>query len=318
MPYVRPDVQAFLDTSAAQGAPPLEAMDVDVARQMYGALAGMADRPRGELAHVHELTIPSPHGHSIPARLYHDAPVADGPLLLFYHGGGWVIGDLQTHDGLCAEIARQLSMPVLSVDYRLAPEHRFPAAAEDALAAAAWAGSASSRDTLGFTPTGLVVAGDSAGGNLSAVVAQHHEGAVPVIAQWLIYPGVDMTATGGSMDEYADGYALTVEGMNWFGRHYLGEDGQAHAAHAYASPGHRETLHGQPPALVFTCGLDPLRDQGRAYAARLVGAGVQTRFREAPGQIHGCFNLRGAIPSAQDDLLANLADLKAMLAEARA
>ena len=312
MTFVRPDVQAFLDMVKAGGAPPMETMPVDQVRQMYNGMTPAVDRPRGELAEVRDLTIPGDGGHSIAARLYRDAPATDGPLVLFFHGGGWVIGNLDTHDGLCAEIARQLRLPVLAVDYRLAPEHRFPAAPEDALAAARWA---LSTNELGLKVTGLVVAGDSAGGNLSAIVAQQLGTHGGVVAQWLIYPGADMVAKGGSMDEFADGYMLTAAGMRWFSEHYFGPDTQHAATHPLSNPAARAQLHDQPPALVFTCGLDPLRDQGRAYAARLIEHGVPTHFREAPGQIHGCFNLRQAIPSAQADLMANLADLKAMLTE---
>lgn len=311
MPYVRPDVQTVLDMLAAQPGPKMEESDPAVARQMMRMMGQLTERPRGDLAEVKDFTIPTPHGHDVPARLYRavksDAPA---PLMIFYHGGGWVIGDLETHDPLCAEIARTLGMTVLSVDYRLAPEHKFPAATEDCLAVTEWA--ARSPAEIGHRVTGIVPAGDSAGGNLAAVVSQQLHGrlAYPILAQWLIYPGVDMGATGGSMEEFSEGYLLTEAAMVWFMNHYAPEPG-----HAYASPLHHEAFEGQPPALVFTCGLDPLRDQGRAYGAKLVRNGVRTIFREAAGQIHGSFNLRAAIPSAQEDLLACLKDLKLLLDE---
>jgi acetyl esterase len=279
---------------------------------MMRAMGQITERPRGELAEVKELTIAGPHGHQIPARLYRASlSNAPAPLLIYYHGGGWVIGDLETHDPLCAEIARVLGMTVLSVDYRLAPEHRFPAATEDCLAVTEWA--AKSPAEIGHKVTGIVPAGDSAGGNLAAVVAQQLHGrlACPILAQWLIYPGVDMTALDGSMDEFAEGYLLTKGAMLWFMEHYAPEP-----LHAYASPLHQDAFHGQPPAMVFVCGLDPLRDQGRAYAAKLISHGVRTIFREADGQIHGCLNLRQALPSAQADLLACLKDLRVLIDEA--
>ena len=313
MPFVRPDVANLLAMLGSVPGPKMEEGDPATARAMMRTMASMTERPRGDLARVADLSIPSPHGHAIPARLYQaaDAPVP-GPVLVYYHGGGWVIGDLETHDSLCAEIARVLGMTVVSVDYRLAPEHPFPAAIEDCLAATRWL--AASPAEVGHAVTGLIPAGDSAGGNLAAVVSQqlHADLPVPILAQWLIYPGVDMTADTGSMQEFADGYLLTNGGMRWFTEHYMGP--AADLLHPYASPLHVASLAGLPPAMVFTCGLDPLRDQGRAYAAKLITAGVPVVFREAAGQIHGCMTIRGAIPSTQDDLHACLAALKLMIA----
>lgn len=318
MPFVRPDVKAFLDFLNSQPGPQMHELDAPSARQMYRAMVPIGELPRGELAHVEDLSIPGDHGHSVPARLY--CPVARGgqpaPVLIYYHGGGWVIGDLETHDSLCAEIARTLGMTVIAIDYRLAPEHPFPAAAEDCLAATRWV--AGSPKEIGHAVTGIVVAGDSAGGNLAAVCAQQlHDGLpVPILAQWLIYPGVDMTASSGSMEEFAEGYLLTQKGMAWFSAHYMGDGAQV--LHPHASPHHTDRFHGLPPALVFTCGLDPLRDQGRAYAGKLIEHGVPTVFREAKGQIHGSLTLRQAIPSAQGDLMGCLAALREIINEAQA
>ncbi|MFL5533414.1 MAG: alpha/beta hydrolase [Gemmatimonadales bacterium] len=316
MPFVRSDVQAFLDRLKAFGGPTLRQLGPEAGRQVYKAMGPMVELPRGTLARVAELVIPSPQGHSFAGRLYaaHEAP-EPGPVLVFFHGGGWVIGDLDTHDGLCAEIARQLHITVLSIDYRLAPEHSFPAAVEDALAAARWA--AASPGEIGHAVTGLVVAGDSAGGNLAAVCAQELTGQllVPVLAQWLIYPGVDFLSETNSLTEFGQGYVLTQDDIAFFHSHYL--PNPADRGHIRASPLRASSLAGQPPTLVFTCGLDPLRDQGRAYAAMLIEHGVSVRFREAAGQVHGCFNLRQAIPSAQRDLLGCLADLRAMIREAQ-
>ena len=316
MPYVRPDVQNILTVLNSQPGPQMHEVDAPAARQMMIEMVKMLDTPRGELARVEELSIPSPHGHAIAARLYSaTGGNAPGPVLIYYHGGGWVIGDLDTHDPLCAEIARVLGMTVIAVDYRLAPEHPFPAATEDCLAATQWI--AGSPAEIGHRVTGIIPAGDSAGGNLAAVVTQQLHGklAVPILAQWLIYPGVDMAATGGSMDEFAEGFLLSRDSMMWFTQNYMGSNGDF--AHAYASPILQDVV-GLPAAMVFTCGLDPLRDQGRAYAGRLIAHGVRTIFREAAGQIHGSFNLRGAIPSTQGDLLGCLADLKLLVDEAQA
>ncbi|MFC3711814.1 alpha/beta hydrolase [Sphingoaurantiacus capsulatus] len=317
MPFVRPDVKAFLDFLNSQPGPQMHELDAPTARMMFQAMGQIAELPRGELAHVEDISIPGDHGHAIPARLYCPATRSGppAPVLVFYHGGGWVIGDLDTHDSACAEIARGLGMTVIAVDYRLAPEHRFPAAAEDCLAATRWV--ASSPSVIGHAVTGLVVAGDSAGGNLAAVCAQqlHDSLPVPILAQWLIYPGVDMSANVGSMQEFADGYLLTNNSMMWFMGHYLGEGDQG--LHPHASPYHTDRFTGLPPALVYTCGLDPLRDQGRAYAAKLVEHGVPTVYREAKGQIHGSLTLRQAIPSGQGDLAGCLATLREIVNEAQ-
>jgi acetyl esterase len=311
-PYVRPDVQMMLSLMASQPAPPISELDPPAAREVFRAMAGMADPPRGDLAEVKDLGIPGPAG-PIPARLYRpSASSAPAPVVLFFHGGGWVIGDLETHDSVCAEIARGLGLAVLAIDYRLAPEHPFPAAVEDCLAAADWL--ATSPADIGHPVTGLIPTGDSAGGNLAAIVSQNRAATLPIPAQWLIYPGTDMTASTGSMEDFAEGYLLTRASMDWFMRHYITRPEDLESP--LASPLYTRDLSGQPPTLLFTCGLDPLRDQGRAYAARLVAAGVPTIFREAAGQIHGSLNLRAGIPSAQADLAANLRALQTLLAEA--
>jgi acetyl esterase len=318
MAFVRPDVQAFLDMLNAQPGPQLHELDPGAARQMRGMMVQVAEAPRGAIARVENLAIDGPHGDRIPLRLYSPRTAAGEPqsVLMYFHGGGWVVGDLETHDGLCAEIARSLDITVISVDYRLAPEHAFPAAGEDCIAATRWA--AASPREIGHAVTSIVVAGDSAGGNLAAIVAQELAGKmpVPIIAQWLIYPGVDMTANTGSMEDFADGYLLTAESMAWFMRHYIGN--LPDHTDPRASPLHSPALDNQPAALVFTCGLDPLRDQGRAYAAKLIASGVPTVFREAKGQIHGSLTLRQAIPSAQGDLAGCLSVLRDIINEAGA
>lgn len=314
MPFIRADVAPILDLLAAQPGPALNDGTPDEGRAGMAAMVQMMERPRVALAEVKDLTIAAADGHAIPLRLYRASlDTAAAPVLLYFHGGGWVIGNIESHDSLCAEIAATLGMTVVSVDYRLAPEHRFPTAVDDCIAAARWV--AASPAEIGHPVTGIVPAGDSAGGNLAAVTCQELVGEVRILAQWLIYPGVDMTADSGSMQEFAQGYLLTKALMDWFMAHYLGD---ADPTHVRASPLFAASLAGQPPALVFTCGLDPLRDQGRAYAAKLVQAGVPTVYRDAPGQIHGSATLRGAIPSAHDDLLANLKALRALLEDTAA
>jgi acetyl esterase len=229
--------------------------------------------------------------------------------MVFYHGGGFVIGDLDTHGPYCAEAARQLDMPVISIDYRLAPEHPFPAAPEDCEAATRWVAD-------NIPCTGLVLSGDSAGGNLTVVTTmalRDNPAAVPVIAQHPIYPAVSRhDVTWPSMEAFAQGFLLTVDGMQWFMDAYAADSDDRRAAPL----DHDHT--GMPPSVVTTASLDPLRDQGRAYVAALKAAGVPVRHIEAEGNIHGYINLRQGIPSSQQDVTEALTALKDMLAEAMA
>jgi len=275
---------------------------------MYRDTKELADLPAASLAVVRDVAIPGPAG-PIPARLFDGrGDRGAGPLVLFFHGGGFVIGDLDTHAGLCAEIALALDLPVLAVDYRLAPEHPWPAAPDDAEAAARWA--AGQPDV-----TGLVLCGDSAGGALSIVTAaalRDRPAAAPVLAQALLYPAADLGDAHPSFDLYADGYLLTRDAMAWFGAAYA-----ADAGHVRGSP-LRGRLDGMPPAVILTAELDPIRDQGRAYAAALIAAGVPVTYREARGTIHGFATLRRAIPSAVGDVADFLRATGLAVAEATA
>lgn len=307
MTFVREDVQQLLGMLAAAGGPLMHEVDPATARQMYVQMGSIAERPAPATVAQADILIPGPAG-GIRARTYRPETLsALGLTIVFFHGGGWVIGDLETHNSLVAEIARLAGCNAVAVDYRLAPEAPWPAAVDDALAAARWV--SRSPAELGFKVGKLVFAGDSAGGNLSAIAARALRKEMPVAAQWLIYPGVDMTDDKGSMAEFADGYLLTAASMGWFGGHYA-----ADPADPLASPILSDDWTNLPPAVVFTCGLDPLRDQGRAYAAKLIAAGNRVIFREAAGQVHGSAQLRGALPSAQADLEGQIADLKALLA----
>lgn len=306
MPTVRDDVQNLLTMMASVGGPQMHEVPPGEARAMYLQMGAIAERPLPDGVATHDLEIPGPV-RPIPLRTYRpEGAGTDGTVIMFFHGGGWVIGDLESHNSLCGEIARLTGYAVVAVDYRLAPEHRFPAAVDDCLAAARWV--AANPTGLGFKAERLIFCGDSAGGNLSAIAARELRREMTVAAQWLIYPGVDMTATEGSMQEFAEGYLLTAASMTWFGDHYA-----ADVLSPLASPILSDDWEGLPPALVFTCGLDPLRDQGRAYAGKLIAGGTRVIFREAAGQIHGSAQLRGALPSAQADLEGQVRDLKALL-----
>jgi acetyl esterase len=311
--YVRPDVRRFLDYLNALPGPRTHELDPVAARAMFSATKDLTDLPVGDLAVTRDLAIPGPAG-PIPARLFDAAETrAPGPVMIFYHGGGFVFGDIETHASLCAEMARVLAMPVLSVEYRLAPEHRWPAAPDDAEAAARWVASSSS--DLGRTATGLVLCGDSAGGMLTintAMALRDRPADVPVIAQAPLYPVTDPAGRYPSFEEFGEGYLLTNAAMLWFGDAY-----RADIAHMRGSP-MLAPLAGMPAAVIVAASLDPLRDQGRAYAARLIEAGVPTVYREATGTVHGFATLRKAIPSAVGDIAGFLVALKAVVTEAEA
>lgn len=306
-PFVRPDVQAFLGFLNNLPGPKTHELTAPEARQAYAMMKDIADPPAGELAVKRDLMC-----GEIPLRLYDPRERREpGPVLVFFHGGGFVIGNIETHDSFCAEAARQLDLPVVSVDYRLAPEHAFPAAPDDCEAASRWV--ATSPAELGRKVTGLVLAGDSAGGNLTIVTAQQlrdRAAEVPVLVQWPIYPVVDDSEKYPSFHEFGDGYLLTQDSMRWFSEAYRATEGDTRNTPIL----HRQ--EGMPPTLLITASLDPLRDQGRAYAGELIRAGVPTVFREAVGNIHGFITLRKAIPSSMGDVAACFRILKDMINEA--
>lgn len=306
--FVRPDVRRFLDHLAALPGPRAHEVGAAEARRMAIALRHVADAPIGELAVLRDLTMPGP-ARDIALRFYDARAKREAcPALVYFHGGGFTMGDLDTHDPICAEIARVLDLPVIAVDYRLAPESPWPAAPEDCIAAARWV--AESPAALGIEVSGLVLAGDSAGGNLAIVTAmalREEPTAVPVIAQWPIYPAAAPHGRFESFDLFSDGYFLSRESMAWFDQCYRGDPGDARYSPILGDQA------GMPPTLVVTAALDPIRDQGRAYAAACVQAGVPTLFHEAAGQIHGFVNFGKAIPSSRGDVARSLALLKTLI-----
>ena len=307
-PFVRPDVRLFLDYLNALPGPRSHQVGPNEARTMMLASRHVADAPAGDLAVIRDLSCPGPAGE-IGLRLYDSRESRDpGPLFLFFHGGGFVLGDLDTHEPFCAEMARRLDMPVVAVDYRLAPENPWPAGPEDCIAAARWV--AQSPEALGREATGLVLAGDSAGGNFTIVAAlalRDEPAAVPVLAQWPIYPAADPGKGYPSYEDFGEGYLLTRDGMDWFDDCYRPDPKDWRYSPLVKSQ------EGMPPTLVVTASLDPIRDQGRAYAAATAQAGVPTIFQEAKGNIHGFINLRKAIPSSNNDVSACVAALKLLL-----
>jgi acetyl esterase len=307
-PRPREDVAGFLATLADSAAPPLSSLPVEAARLVMRANCALADAPAVPLARIEDVVVPGPAG-ALAARLY-DRRTHRGasPLILFFHGGGFVIGDLETHHSFCTWLADTLDLPLLAIDYRLAPEHPFPAAADDAEAAARWV--AQEPTAFGFAVTGLIPCGDSAGGNLAIVTTQQlglRPAAVPVVACWALYPYVGGGTDWPSHRMFAEGYFLSAADMGWFDAQY----------HALAGDPRHDCLHGPippVPLLVHTAGLDPLRDAGRAYADRVAAAGHPVQRLEAAGMIHGFINFRKALPSAAQDCATFAAAARGMMA----
>ncbi len=256
---------------------------------------------------VDDLSIPGPAGE-IPARHYRPASGEAADLLVFYHGGGWVIGDLDSYDALCRLTCRDAGIHVLSVDYRLAPEHPAPAAVEDAYAAFRWA--VEHADELGAIPGKVAVGGDSAGGNLAAVVSQlaRDSGGPAPVLQWLIYPRTDCTARTRSLGLFARGFVLTKRDIDWFHAQYL-RDSDLDPADPRVSPLLAESLSGLAPALIAVAGFDPLRDEGESYAAALRAAGTPVDLRSMRSLTHGfvnLFQLGGGSAAATSELISAL------------
>jgi acetyl esterase len=307
MPFIRPEVRQFLDYLATLDRPKPHEAGVEATRQSMIASRHLLELPAKDIAVVRDIAGP------VPLRLYDVRHEREpGPLLLFFHGGGWAIGDLDTHEPFCIDVAIALDLPVVAVDYRLAPENPFPAGVEDCLAVALWV--ASGPTELGRRPASLFLAGDSAGGNLAAVVSaalRDEPAQVPVAGQWLIYPAADPAVRYPSYDQFCEGYLLTKASMDWFDESYgAREDDWRYSPLLKGAAG-------LPPTFVVTAGLDPIRDQGRAYAARCAEAGVETIYWEAPGTIHGFLNLRKAIPSGQEDFARCMTYLRPWVERAR-
>jgi acetyl esterase len=286
MSPVHPQVQPLLDAMAAMDGPKLHEMSPTDARAMFEAMRTQPPESP-DLASVTDGTIPSPDGHVIPIRTYLPTGVTNPGVCVYFHGGGWVIGSIESHDAPCREIAARSGCAVVSVDYRLSPETQHPGPLDDCVAATEWI--AANGSELGVDGTKRVVAGDTAGGNLAAagtLVARERQ--TPTIAaQVLVYPVTDLSMSTQSYVDNAEGYFLTADAMRWFIGHYC--DGAVDDERV--SPLKATDHANLPPALVLTAELDPLRDEGEAYAAELEAAGVPTTAHRYDGQIHGFLGL---------------------------
>ena len=278
-----PQAKAVIDLVIKSGRPPYHQLSPKDARQLFRETRPASTPPAPEIGAVSDL-----RADHIPFRLYRPKGVpasAPLPALIFFHGGGWVIGDLETHDVLCRQLTAAAGISVVNVDYRLAPEHRYPAAVEDAWAAVRWVEKHAAE--LAIDSARLAVGGDSAGGNLAAVVAllARDHGGPSLALQVLTYPVTDVAAESASYAEFADGFLLTRDSMRWFIEHYVPE--RKDRLDWRASPLRAQSLAGVAPALVVTAGFDPLRDEGEAYGRRLREAGVRVDMVCYGGMIHG-------------------------------
>lgn len=283
-----PQARELLDAMAALGDPPIQEMTPEEFRSSREKRR----RPSTEPCHLVEAI----DAGGVPARLYRADDGPDTGLLVYFHGGGWVGGSLDSHDDVCRMLCNRSGVAVLSVDYRLAPEHPFPAGLEDAITATKWA--YENAAAMGCDPTRIGIGGDSAGGNFAAVVANSR--VIPARFQLLVYPATDLRGGFPSYIENADGYFLTGASMRYFIDHYLsGSEGSLDDPLVSPLLASDDVLAGAPPAFVITAGYDPLRDEGEAYATRLMRAGVRAALSCFPGMIHGFFSLGAFLDEGQ-------------------
>ena len=310
---LHPQARAFLDLLTKLGVPPTHTLAPAAARAAYRDRRAVVQPDPGEVAEVRELQAEGPHG-AIPMRLYRplgSQAATALPGLVYYHGGGWVIGDLDTHDTLCRELANLSGCAVVAVDYRKGPEHRFPAAVDDVLAATRWVHNEAA--ALGIDPARLAVGGDSAGGNLAAVVAlaARDTGDLPIAFQLLIYPATDMRRGHPSHTSNGQGYVLTADTLRYFHDHYITDT--AHDLDWRASPLLAKHFADLPPALVLTAGYDPLRDEGLDYARALTEAGNRATYVCFERQIHGFITMGRVLDEANAAVSLCAAELRRAL-----
>jgi acetyl esterase/lipase len=304
-----PQLQAGRDQRERDNVPPLYEMSLADARAADLASIRQGGGAPEPVFEVHELTIPGPGG-DLPLRLYRPSADRTLPALLYFFGGGWVLGTIDTADGVARRLANSCGVMVAVPGYRLAPEHPFPAAVEDCHAALRWV--AAHGAEIGADPARLAVGGDSAGGNLAAAVTLlARDDGPPLAGQLLVYPNTDQLADDESMRAADDPFLFNRHSVAWYRRHYL--TGAQDAASPLASPLRAPSLAGLPPALVITAEYDPLRDQGEAYARRLAGAGVAVQLSRYPGMAHGFFTMAGTVDASRAALAQAAVQLRAWL-----
>ena len=298
---VDPQMQGVLDRIAKAALPAFYTVSADEARRLYRESRAAFSPAVPEVAEARDLALSGPGGR-IPLRLYRGLGTEAGallPVLVFFHGGGWTIGDLDTHDIVCRTLANKARCAVVAVDYRMGPEHKFPAAVDDCIAATRWVAAQSA--AIGVDASRIAVGGDSAGGNLAAVtaIALRDAGGPPLVFQALVYPATDQRMDSDSHARLAEGYLLTRNNMLWFRGNYL-EPGQYDDWRA--SPLRAADLARLPPAHIITAGYDPLLDEGRAFSDRLVAAGVPVLYECFEGMTHGFLTLGGVVAGANHAL----------------
>jgi acetyl esterase len=313
---LHPDARALIDLIEKRGLPPMHTLKPVDARSFYRDRRAFTQPDSPEVGEVRDLSCDGPRG-PIPLRLYRPIgakphPSKPLPVLVYYHGGGWTIGDLDTHDVLCRELCNGSGAAVVSVDYRMGPEHPFPAASDDCIAATYWV--RTHAEGLGVDPSRLAVGGDSAGGNLAAVVAiaARDAGDLPIAFQLLIYPATDQRRAHASHTTNGTGYLLTRETIGYYHDNYF--DAPSHDLDWRASPLLRDDLSRLPPSLVLTAGFDPLRDEGLEYADRLVAAGNRATYVCYERQIHGFITMGRVIDEAHSAVHLCAAELARALA----
>lgn len=302
-----PQAKALLESIEKSGAPPYNAYTAREARLIYDKASDLVRGSPPEPFAIEEIEIPGRNG-SIPAWIYKPSAEDNLPVLIYYHGGGYTIGSLKSHDCVCRGICVEAKCIVVSVDYRLAPENKYPAAVEDAWDAAKWV--ANQAESIGGDLKNIAIGGDSAGGNLTAVVSLLAKASdnPQFVFQLLIYPGTDMTCSFESHNKFGEGYRLTNELLAWFYDHYFSQNDDI--THWKASPLNAKDLSDLPPAFMISAGFDPLQDENKAYADKLKASGVAIKHSHYAGMIHGFLTMPGAIDKAKDGISECAAELR--------
>lgn len=304
-----PQAKDLMEKAEAAGRPALESLDAVAARIQFAEMTGAVAIDPVEVDTVTNRTIPGPAG-DIPVRIYHPGGGVR-PVLVYLHGGGYVVGDLDTHDPVCRKLCQEANLVVVSVDYRLAPEHPFPAAVDDTMAAVRWV--AANAAEIGADADRLAVGGDSAGGNLTCVATQfaRDEGGPDIKFQLLVYPATDKSLATQSHKELGEGYRLTRSMIDWFYDNYVPEGADINDPRL--SPGKATSFANLPPAFVMTAGFDPLRDEAIEYADAMKAAGVPVQYRCYEGMIHGFFQMGGWLDVSREAVSDASVALKAAL-----